>query len=260
MNADPRGAPTSTSFLDVVDVALARVGRAIYPARGAFGVPFLVLVLVLCRPTPYAAAWGEAARILMGWSVLVLGLAVRTWGVACWFTRDADGVIGGRRLMVSDGPYAYVRNPRYLGNLLMGTGVAILAGIPHAVGLFALLWCLVHVPVMAAERLSLSLRYGDAYDGYCARVPMFVPRYDPSCPLFAQVLGLNWTAGTREEIGTLMGWLSLGLFVEAWRAAHLGGAVWLSLALIPLVVVACESLRARLPRESFADGDRPVAP
>ncbi|MBM3465589.1 MAG: isoprenylcysteine carboxylmethyltransferase family protein [Armatimonadetes bacterium] len=241
--------------------ALARLGRAIYPARGAFGVPLMVAVLLLCRVTPYTEPWLESARCVAGWGLLVMGLFFRVWGVACWFTRDASGVIGGRRLMTDDGPYAYMRNPRYFGNLAMGLGCATLAGMGWVIVVYGIIWCAVHFPIMEAERETLSTRFGEVYDKYCARVPIFWPRV--SRPLNEQVSGLNWSAAVHEETGTLMGWICLGLFVEAWRVAQLSGAWlggWRFLVLIPLTVLLCEAVRARVKGQEFKNEDRPNAP
>jgi protein-S-isoprenylcysteine O-methyltransferase Ste14 len=251
----------TTFFLEPL---AARVGRVIYPARGAFGVPFMLGVLLLCRPQPFPVGALEAIRMLIGWSILVTGLVVRTWGVACWFTRDQDGVIGGKRLMIDDGPYLYCRNPRYLGNLLMGLGASSLAGMPQVVAWYALLWLAVHIPVMAAERESLEERFAERYAAYCERVPMLVPRLEAEYPLVPQFLGVNWAAGMVEEIGTWSGWLAIALFVEWWRAAHVTHALLgrhvIYLMLMPLVVVAFQRLRGILKAEQFDKEDRPLAP
>ena len=243
---------------------VVRLGRAIYPYRGAFGVPLLVAVLFFCHPRPYAISGLEWLRSALGWTVLALGLGIRTWGVACWFTRDEQGVIGGRRLMTEDGPYAYTRNPRYLGNLGMGVGTAILSGIPEGVMAFVSLWCAVHYPIIMAETETLRARFGEVFDAYRAQVPAFWPRRDGRHGVLGQLLGPNWVAGILEEMGTLTGWISLGLLVEWWRASHLVGFgpgrhyAWL--LLIPVVLVAGQVARARLRAERFDAGDRPLAP
>lgn len=240
------------------------VGRAIYPYRGAFGVPLLVAVLLFCHPRAYSVPGLEPLRSLLGWAVLMVGLGIRTWGVACWFTRDGDGVIGGRRLMTEDGPYAFTRNPRYLGNLGMGVGAAILSGIPEAVLFFVSLWCAVHYPIIVAETETLRVRFGDTFDEYRSRVPAFWPQGDGRHGLLGQLLRPNWAAGILEEMGTLTGWTCLGLLVEWWRASHLVGFGfgwhWFFLLLVPVVLGAGQVARARLRVERFAADDRPLAP
>lgn len=245
---------------------LTRLGRKIYPWRGALGVPLMVLVLLACRPQPDASGFLAFARVVGGWSTLLFGLFMRVWGVACWFTPDKDGVIGGKRLMTREGPYPYTRNPRYLGNFCMGFGAAILAGVPGIPLAYVLLWCAVHIPIVTAERVTLLEKHGDAYEAYCRTVPALLPRLDPAYPLMQQILFVNWRGGIREEIGTLSGWISIGLFLHFWRAAHfLGwrefGPHFVFLALIAVVVVAGEKVRRALPLEQVERAeDRPIRP
>jgi protein-S-isoprenylcysteine O-methyltransferase Ste14 len=245
---------------------MARVGHAIYPARGAFGVPMMLAVLIWGTPQAYPCPFVEGLRSAMGWTLLALGLFLRIWGVACWFRRDAEGIIGGRRLMTDDGPYAYVRNPRYLGNLCLGLGAAGLVGGGTLLLAYGGLWLLVHLPIMAAEKQTLTERFGLRYQLYCEQVPMLLPRLRGAAPLAEQLTGLAWTMGVHEETGTVMGWLALGLFVEAWRAASLGGGwaepgvSWLYLGLIVPTLLACHACRKSLKVERFDDRDRPMTP
>lgn len=245
---------------------LSRLGRTIYPWRGALGVPLMGIVLVFCHPQPDRGLIMGLLRVSSGWVILLAGLFVRVWGVACWFTRDRNGVIGGKRLMTEDGPYPYTRNPRYLGNAGMGLGASILAGVPWVPLLYVLLWCAVHVPIVTAERETLSAAHGMDYERYCRKVPALWPRYDPAFPIMPQLLFVNWQGGIREEIGTLSGWISIGLFLQFWRVAHFVGwthpaAHWLYLLLISFTVLLGERVRRVLPRETVERAeDRPIRP
>lgn len=230
------------------------------------GVPLMGAVLLLCHPKADPACTHALLRVVGGWSVLLFGLFMRVWGVACWFTRDREGVIGGKRLMTEDGPYPYSRNPRYLGNFLMGFGAAILSGVPGIPLLYVVLWCAVHIPIITAERQTLLEKHGALYEAYCRKVPALLPRLDTSFPLIPQLLFVNWRGGVREEIGTLSGWVSIGLFLHLWRAAHLEGwrnvgADWVFLLLILGVVWCGERVRRAIPLEQVQRAeDRPIAP
>jgi len=97
-------------------------------------------------------------------------------------------------------------------------------------------------------------------------VPAFWPRWDGLVVFLAQVWGPDWKAGVLEEMGTFTGWISLGLFVEWWRAAHIVGGWrvpglhWVWLAGIPLVLVIGQCARAWLKGETFDAEDRPLNP
>lgn len=77
--------------------------------------------------------------------------------------------------LLTDGPYAVVRHPRYLGATLGITGFALICNYP---ALYLLL--LLAVPagwlLMVVEERELRQRFGSRYDDYCARVPRFIPR------------------------------------------------------------------------------------
>ncbi len=196
---------------------LIRLGRLIFPLRGYLGIPFLLTMLWFCRPDPGMASWP-------GWLCLLGGLGLRCWGVAGWVPQrlPADAA---ERLICEDGPYVYTRNPRYLGNLLMGVGGCQIAGLGVCLLPYCLLWAAIHWPIIAYEEHGLAERYGSVYRDYRARVPRFLGlRKHPLAP---QILPLRWKLAFCLERTTLAGWLCLAFFLQAWRRVQLGGPFWL---------------------------------
>ena len=80
--------------------------------------------------------------------------------------------------LATTGPYAYTRNPLYLGSFLIGMGFALAAHWGFVV-VVALFFAFIYVPTMQRERVNISLRFPEAYAEYCAHVPEFVPRLSP---------------------------------------------------------------------------------
>jgi hypothetical protein len=105
-----------------------------------------------------------------GGSVLVLaGLALRA---------AASGHIRKNRELTATGPYAYTRNPLYLGSILMALGFIVAARNPW-IGLATLLmFVMVYLPVIRAEENYLRSVFAD-YDQYAAQVPRLFPRLTP---------------------------------------------------------------------------------
>ena len=109
--------------------------------------------LWLARPTP---------RLLMvGLPLAALGLAIRAW---------AAGVIHKNQELTMTGPYAFTRNPLYLGLIALYVGLALLwpsfwALVLTPVGIAALWW-----GAIAPEERYLRAKFGVEYDAYCARV------------------------------------------------------------------------------------------
>lgn len=117
----------------------------------------------LARPTP--------ATLLIGLPVCLAGLAVRAW---------AAGHLRKNQTLTTSGPYAWVRNPLYLGTLLMALGFTAAANRP-VLYLFTLgVFVLVYFPVMQQEEQHLRTLFSD-FDSYASRVRQVLP-LPPSVP------------------------------------------------------------------------------
>jgi protein-S-isoprenylcysteine O-methyltransferase Ste14 len=148
---------------------MLRLCGLVFSSRNVLaGLP-LVYALVSAR-----GEWEDDAAV---WSLAILacsvGVALRTWSVV--HNRYAQG---DRKSLTTTGPYAFVRNPLYIGNL------AILAGATIASELAWLLpatlaWAfLVYSLAIVHEEHRLFARYGDDYLRYRRQVPAWIPRFD----------------------------------------------------------------------------------
>lgn len=130
------------------------------------GILFALLYVALSRTS------GD--RFVLGAAVVIAGEAIRVW--ACGhLVRNVELTRGG--------PYRYVRNPLYLGSLLIGLGLALLAAnAPIWLGGFAVLYLGFYVPTMHVEELRLQSLFGAEYQEYIEQVPRLLPaprRSDP---------------------------------------------------------------------------------
>lgn len=86
------------------------------------------------------------------------------------------GMKGMPEALVTDGVYAWTRNPMYLGHLLFLTGLALTTRSRLAIAALA-----AHGPWfgrrVAADEARLTAEFGDEYVAYLARVPRWVPRW-----------------------------------------------------------------------------------
>jgi protein-S-isoprenylcysteine O-methyltransferase Ste14 len=121
-----------------------------------------VAFVVLAKP--------RAVTLLAGGAVALLGLALRAW---------AAGHIRKNSQLATSGPYAYTRNPLYLGSFLLGLGFTIAAGQPLLGLLFVALFLGIYLPVMRVEAATLSRLFGEDYTRYARAVPLFFPRLMP---------------------------------------------------------------------------------
>jgi len=120
------------------------------------------LFLVFARPRPLT--------LIIGAVIALPGLALRAWGSGYLRKNDA---------LATAGPYAYTRNPLYLGSFLIGLGFTVASG-RWILGLaFLALFAGIYVPVMRVESQTLANLFGDNYRRYAQKVPVFFPRFSP---------------------------------------------------------------------------------
>ena len=105
--------------------------------------------------------------ILASLPVILVGLATRGW---------AAGHLEKNLTLAESGPYAYTRNPLYLGTFAVALGFAVAAGNWILALIFVVAFLLIYVPVMEREEEHL-LGIFAAYKDYAARVPLLWPRF-----------------------------------------------------------------------------------
>jgi protein-S-isoprenylcysteine O-methyltransferase Ste14 len=122
------------------------------------GFVLAISFAISSAPTPRSLAWGIP--------VACVGLALRAW---------AAGHLAKNQQLAVSGPYAHLRNPLYLGTLLVAAGLAIAARSWALAVLFAVFFVLIYLPVIMLEQQHLRKLF-PAYADYAAQVPAFIPR------------------------------------------------------------------------------------
>src|SRR6202034_1345500 len=133
----------------------SRIARRV---RVPLGFGFAVLYFWLARPT-----WRLLA---VGAIVVAPGLLIRAL---------ASGHVRKNESLATSGPYAYTRNPLYLGSLLMGVGFALAARSWWVGVALVVMFLAIYVPVIHDEEAFLRTKFPE-FDEYARRVPRMVPR------------------------------------------------------------------------------------
>ena len=76
-----------------------------------------------------------------------------------------------------EGLHRYVRNPMYLGVLLIVVGQAVLFHSMALVRYAAAIWLAAHFFVLGYEEPTLERTFGEEYRNYKQRVPRWIPRF-----------------------------------------------------------------------------------
>ncbi len=130
----------------------SRVARRI---RVPLGFVFAVVYLWLAQPAGYS--------LILGGALVGAGLAIRA---------AASGHVRKDAELTTTGPYAYTRNPLYLGSLIIAVGFAVAARSLWVLLAILVLSCAIYLPVVRDEERFLRAHF-PAYEDYARRVPRF---------------------------------------------------------------------------------------
>lgn len=96
-----------------------------------------------------------------------------------WLRAYASGYVKKNAELAVTGPYAYTRNPLYLGSMLIAFGFAGAARSLPIVLALAVLFLLIYVPTIRSEEEFLRSRFTD-FNAYARQVPRLLPRITPA--------------------------------------------------------------------------------
>lgn len=132
----------------------------------------------------------SGVTLAVGSALTVVGLLIRGWSA---------GTIHKDRELTVSGPYAFTRNPLYLGSFFIGLGVAVAGGHWIWPAVFLVFYAAVYTRTMAGEVRHLRDLFPDRYDEYAAAVPAFLPRITPYRAADGGTAGFRWAQYRRNK-------------------------------------------------------------
>jgi protein-S-isoprenylcysteine O-methyltransferase Ste14 len=179
-----------------------------------------------------AASWDEFAEIF-GMAFILLGQILRasSRGYKAEHSQNSHSLIQG-------GPYALVRNPMYLGILLIGLGIVLMLFNWWVVVIFLCVFIWRYLFLIFKEEKKLLAMFAQTYRDYQARVPRIIPslasllqkdtaEYSP--------LKLPWL---KNELGSMLAVLLIVLFLEGWEdVVNEGPRIYVREAILSLNVI-----------------------
>jgi protein-S-isoprenylcysteine O-methyltransferase Ste14 len=152
-----------------IERILEQIRREAFHLRGGIWTALFAAMLLLARPTPRS--------VLLGLPLVILGQLLRFWAVGC--VRRYRGERVGAEVLTTWGPYAFVRNPLYAGNGLIGLGWGLTAGFWAAL-IFVITFVLLYtVLIIPHEEAFLAEKFGAEYGDYRERTGKFFPKAWP---------------------------------------------------------------------------------
>ncbi len=173
------------------------IRRWIFQMRSYTPLPFLLVMVIFARPT--------LGSLVGGFAVVLLGELIRFWGVSIAGSETrTTGRVGGT-FLITNGPFAHVRNPLYLGNMLMyaGIGIMSMALFPWLL-IAAIVWFYMqYYLIVTNEEEYLRNQFGSDYVEYCRNVRRFLPRLMPYRSPAPSPKNVNPAEGLASERRTL---------------------------------------------------------
>ncbi len=138
--------------------------------RGWIPIPFYAAIAVLPWRSP--RVWLSLA---IGMGVVVLGCLFRFWAIR-FIGHRARTHSQKTRPLVMEGPYAALRNPLYIANILIAVGITLGTGLLWYAPVLAVLLLIHYHIVVLCEESGLRERHGPSYDEFCKKVPRWFPK------------------------------------------------------------------------------------
>ena len=157
--------------------------------RVPLGFLFAVLYFWLARPT-----WRS---LMLGAIGVLAGLFIRAL---------ASGHVRKNEALATSGPYAYTRNPLYLGSLLMGVGFCVAARSWWVGAALVVMFVAIYLPVIRDEEAFLRRNFPE-FEEYAQRVPRMLPRLARALRAYNEgTTGFSWALYLKHrEYNALLG-------------------------------------------------------
>jgi protein-S-isoprenylcysteine O-methyltransferase Ste14 len=201
------------------------VGNFFFQYRNGLFPVFFVLAALTFRPSiMFGSPLADRLIAANGVVFVFLGEAVRlvTIGFEYIHRGGKEGRVYAGRL-VQGGVFGVVRNPMYIGNMLIAVGMTMYLRSPQGYLVLIPLFLFLYQALIAAEEAYLRHKFGRAYEDYCEKVNRFLPRVE-RIPQALSGMRFDWRRSLRKDLGTVVG-LTMGLIlIPVWRTYLLYGS------------------------------------
>ena len=178
----------------------------VFSFRSFTPIPLAILLIYFSSPIyPYS---------LIGLFFVLVGEIIRMSAVSLAGGRTRTTKVGAPSLCTS-GPYSRTRNPLYLGNVIIYSGVCLLSGGPYLIELFSttvIYFIIQYTLIISLEEETLTTLFKDDYLNYCKNVPRLLPRLISWRKMPINNTSLSFLQTLKTEKRTLQ---NIALFITA---------------------------------------------
>ncbi len=212
------------------------VGRTLFRLRSLTPVPVIVLCgWLLWRSRGEAGPGGPTVDLVLdvaGIAVALAGQVLRFY-VLGWVPEGTSGqnLSIQASTLNTTGPYAYVRNPLYVGNLGIVLGLCLVANDPWVTAIALVFFFGEYFFIIRAEEDFLRSKFGAVFDDFVRTVPRWIPRFSAAKQGALRAGGFDARRALKKEINPFSAW-SLGvILLVGWERASRQGldSLWIML-------------------------------
>lgn len=147
---------------------------------------FSGLILIALIAVGIGWVCGDWGLVYLGWvnpalgsTMAVGGITLVVWSVTIQYTlgKGTPAPKVATQRLVTQGPYAYTRNPMTLGALFIYVGIGVWMGSGVVILLTLIVFSALLVYIYTHETLELTERFGQAYTDYKNKTPFLWPRF-----------------------------------------------------------------------------------
>lgn len=186
---------------------MKKLAELFFTYRSYTPIPFLILMIVFEN--------SSVTSLIVGFIIALIGESIRLWGVS-WAGSETrtTGKVGGTYLIIS-GPFAYVRNPLYVGNILiyLGLGIMSFALFPYLQIIALMFFLFQYYLIVKAEEEYLFNTFGEQYKKYFESVPRFFPRFTPHRDESVEQPPFKINEGLKSERRTLQALFAVSILI-----------------------------------------------
>lgn len=176
---------------------IKKIGKFLFDYRSYTPLPFIFLMILFMKPT--------LLSIIIGIIIVIGGEIIRVLSVsfAGSETRTTSGV-GGSNL-VTQGPFRIVRNPLYIGNMLIYLGIGIMSNsfFPYLQIIALLYFFFQYYAIILNEEEYLLSAFKEKFSAYCATVNRFLPSVNKIPDSIKSEMNFSLRDGFKSEKRTL---------------------------------------------------------
>ena len=180
-------------FSKIAPYLLKSIGKFLFNNRSYTPLPFILLMIIFMNPV--------LNLMIIGFLVALSGELFRIWAVSYIGSesRTTTGV-GGSNL-VTQGPYSLMRNPLYLGNIMLYVGIGIMSNalFPWLPIIAFLYFIFQYYVIIINEEEYLHQTFKENFEIYCKSVGRFIPWFNKIPGEIKSKLMFNLAAGLKSD-------------------------------------------------------------